>query len=71
VISGWGWTDNGYGLGVLGAPIYFGKSGPQTLRVQAREDGISIDQIVLSAEKYLTKAPGAVRSDATILPRTQ
>ena len=50
--------------------IYFDKSGPQTLRVQAREDGISIDQIVLSAEKYLTKPPGAARADATILPKT-
>jgi hypothetical protein len=70
-ISGWGWTDDGYGLGVLGPLVYFDKSGPQTLRVQAREDGISIDQIVLSAEKYLTKAPGAVRGDITILPKTQ
>ena len=69
-MSGWGWTDNGYGFGVLGALVYFDKSGPQTLRVQAREDGISIDQIVLSAERYLTTAPGAVRADATILPRT-
>jgi len=66
-ISGWGWNDNGYGG--LGPLIYFAASGTQTLRVQAREDGISIDQIVLSAEKYLTKAPGAVRADATILPK--
>lgn len=70
-ISGWGWTDNGYGLGVLGPLIYFDKSGPQTLRVQAREDGIAIDQIVLSADTYLTRPPGAVRADATILPKTQ
>jgi len=67
-ISGWGWNDNGYG--VLGPLIYFATSGTQTLRVQAREDGISIDQIVLSADKYLTKAPGALRADATILPKT-
>jgi hypothetical protein len=70
-LSGWGWNDNGYGTGVLGALIYFEKSGPQTLRVQGREDGIYLDQIVLSAEKYLTAAPGASRSDVTILPRTQ
>lgn len=70
-LSGWGWNDNGYGPGVLGPLIYFEKSGPQTLRVQGREDGISIDQIVLSAERYLTSAPGAPRSDVTILPRTQ
>lgn len=69
-ISGWGWTDNGYGVGVLGPLLYFDKSGPQTVRVQAREDGIWIDQIVLSADKYLTTAPGAVRADGTILPKT-
>jgi hypothetical protein len=70
-LSGWGWNDNGYGTGVLGPLIYFEKSGPQTLRVQGREDGIYIDQIVLSAEKYLTNPPGAPRADATILQRTQ
>jgi Phosphoesterase family len=70
-LSGWGWNDNGYGAGVLGALIYFEKSGPQRLRVQGREDGIYIDQIVLSADRYLTTSPGASRSDATVLPRTQ
>jgi endonuclease/exonuclease/phosphatase family metal-dependent hydrolase len=67
--SGWGWQDNGFGLKVLGSAIYFdGK--PQTIRVQAREDGISIDQIVLSAVKYASVAPGAGKNDATILPET-
>ncbi len=70
-LSGWGWSDSGYGAGVFGDLIYFANAGPQTLRVQGREDGIYIDQIVLSAERYLTTAPGAPRSDATILPRTQ
>jgi hypothetical protein len=70
-LSGWGWNDHGYGASVMGPLIYFEKSGPQTLRVQGREDGIFIDQIVLSAQKYLTAPPGAVRADATILPRTQ
>ena len=71
VLSAWGWNDNGYGTGVLGALIYFEKSGPQKLRVQGREDGIYIDQIVLSAEKYLTTPPGAPRADTTILAKTQ
>jgi acid phosphatase len=70
-LSGWGWNDNGYGAGVLGDLIYFEKSGQQTVRVQGREDGIYIDQIVLSSERHLTGAPGALRSDSTILPRTQ
>jgi hypothetical protein len=68
-IAGWGWQDNGYGAGVLGAPIVFEKTGQQTLRLQPREDGLLIDQIVLSPERYLTTAPGAVKNDATILGR--
>jgi endonuclease/exonuclease/phosphatase family metal-dependent hydrolase len=64
-ISGWGWNDNGWdGLGDL---IYFEKTGTQTLRVQRREDGLSIDQIVLSSSKYLTASPGALKNDTTIL----
>ena len=70
-LSGWGWNDNGYGTGVLGPLIYFEKSGTQKLRVQGREDGIYIDQIVLSSEKYLTTPPGAPRADTTILAKTQ
>ena len=46
-LSGWGWQDNGYGYGVLGETVYF-SGAAETIRVQAREDGISIDQIVLS-----------------------
>ncbi|MEO8078186.1 MAG: endonuclease/exonuclease/phosphatase family protein [Acidobacteriota bacterium] len=64
--SGWGWQDNGYGLNVLGEPIYFDGT-PQTIRIQAREDGISIDQIVLSPVTYATTAPGAGKNDTTIL----
>ena len=69
VISGWGWQDNGYGVGVLGPLLYFSRNGTQTIRVQTREDGFAIDQIVLSAQRYVTLAPGSVRDDATILPR--
>jgi hypothetical protein len=69
-VSGWGWQDNGYGIGVLGPLVYFAQSGLQTMRVQGREDGISIDQIVLSPWLYLSTAPGAVRNDATILVET-
>jgi glucose/arabinose dehydrogenase len=65
-ISGWGWPDNGYGT--VGPLIYFEKSGLQTIRVQRREDGISIDQIVLSPASYLTARPGAMKNDTTILP---
>jgi hypothetical protein len=63
---GWGWQDNGYGG--LGPLIYFATTGPQTIRIQQREDGIAIDQIVLSSATYLVSAPGAPKNDATILP---
>lgn len=68
-VAGWGWQDNGYGRNVFGPVIYFATSGPQTLRLQQREDGLSVDQIVLSPEMYLSKSPGALKQDGTILPR--
>jgi hypothetical protein len=69
-LSGWGWQDNGWGVGVMGQLIYFQSTDTQTLRIQAREDGFSIDQIVLSPQSYLSQAPGALRNDTTILPET-
>src|SRR4051812_38942534 len=45
-VSGWGWSDNGYGGD--GPVIYFAADGPQTVRVQGREDGLLVDEIVLS-----------------------
>jgi endonuclease/exonuclease/phosphatase family metal-dependent hydrolase len=65
-VRGWGWNDNYYGTAV-GSLIYFATTGTQTIRVQNREDGIGIDQIVLSPALYLTAAPGANKADATIL----
>ena len=69
-LSGWGWQDNGYGAAVLGPDLRFATSGLHTIRVQVREDGIGIDQIILSAERYLTSSPGTLKNDSTILPRT-
>jgi hypothetical protein len=66
-IAGWGWQDNGYG--VVGSDFVFTQSGPQTLRIQTREDGIAIDQIVLSPLPARTTAPGALKNDATIVPK--
>ncbi|MGH9140231.1 MAG: phospholipase D-like domain-containing protein, partial [Vicinamibacterales bacterium] len=63
---GWGWADNGWG--VPGALIYFAATGTHTVRIQAREDGPFIDQIVLSPDIYLTNAPGPHFADSTILP---
>jgi phosphatidylserine/phosphatidylglycerophosphate/cardiolipin synthase-like enzyme len=66
-LSGWGWQDNGWGTGVMGPLVYFAATGEQTIRIQTREDGFSIDQIVLSPQQYLSTAPGALKNDATIL----
>jgi hypothetical protein len=70
-LQGWGWQDNGWGVGVMGPVIYFQTTGTQTIRVQNREDGLSIDQIVLSPQLYLTTAPGPLKNDNTIMPRSQ
>jgi hypothetical protein len=48
--------------------IYFANTGTQRLRVQTREDGLTIDQIVLSPDKWIQSAPGALKNDTTILP---
>lgn len=66
-VASWGWEDNGWCD--LGPVIYFATTGTQTIRVQSREDGVSIDQIVLSPDTYLTSAPGAQKNDTTILPK--
>jgi hypothetical protein len=39
---------------VLGPEIFFQTTGSQRLRIQSREDGLSIDQIVLSPAQYLS-----------------
>jgi phosphatidylinositol-3-phosphatase len=68
-LSAWGWQDNGWGVGVFGPPIYFASTGAQTIRVQVREDGLSIDQIVLSPVTYFNSSPGTLKNDNTILPK--
>lgn len=65
-VSGWGWQDNG-AASTLGPLVYFAASGPQRIRIQVREDGASIDQVVLSPTTYLNSSPGALKNDATIL----
>jgi hypothetical protein len=59
--------DNGYGAGVLGPLVTFETTGLQTIRIQTRQDGLRIDQVVLAADKYLMVAPGALKNDTTIL----
>ena len=45
--------------------------GRQQIHIQTREDGVSVDQIVLSSKTYLTARPGKAKNDTTILKATQ
>ena len=67
-LSNWGWNDSG--INGMGPLVFFAASGTQTIRVQMREDGINLDQIVLSPQSYLSSAPGAFKNDSVILPRS-
>jgi hypothetical protein len=69
--SKWGWRDEAWGQrGAIGTlTLRFPAGGLQTVRLQTREDGVSIDQIVLSAERFVSTRPGAVKNDTTILPQ--
>ena len=67
-IAGWGWQDNAWWTGQT-ARVRFPTAGPQTIRIQVREDGVAIDQIVLSPTTWLSTPPGALRNDATIVPK--
>ena len=66
-ISGWGWEDDGWAVNRNGVLLHFPEGGVQTLRIQTREDGVSIDQIVLSAVRYRTARPGSAKNDNTKL----
>ncbi|MBS1817921.1 MAG: carbohydrate-binding protein [Acidobacteria bacterium] len=68
VLSGWGWVDGAYWLSQ--APVVaFTTSGMHTIRIQTREDGVRLDQVVLSPVTYLKTSPGQVLGDSTIVPR--
>src|SRR5215510_5123490 len=67
-ISGWGWADNGFGN--FGPDIYFATTGPHTLRIQQRNDGTIVDQILLSPDTYVRTMPGLAKNDSTIFGST-
>jgi PKD repeat protein len=69
-LSNWGWQDNGWGIAAMGPHIYFQSTGTHTIRVQVREDGLSIDQIALSPTTFLNAPPGTLMNDATILAKS-
>ena len=65
---GWGWQRNAYWLADTG-DVWFQNTGSHTVRVQVREDGAEIDQIVISPIAYLANPPGPVSNDTTIVPK--
>jgi hypothetical protein len=67
-LNGWGWQNRAYWLSQP-TTISFTTSGPHTLRIQVREDGVQFDQIVLSPSTYLNAAPGGPTADTTIVPK--
>jgi hypothetical protein len=67
-LSGWGWQNRGYWEPDTGE-IWFSASGTQTIRIQIREDGVAIDQIVLSPQRFVSSAPGPPTGDNTIVQK--
>jgi hypothetical protein len=65
-LAGWGWGDNGFGT--PDTPVYFNNDGLHRIRILQREDGVRIDQIVISAGAYADRAPGPEKNDSTIVP---
>jgi endonuclease/exonuclease/phosphatase family metal-dependent hydrolase len=69
-VAGWGWVDKAYWTG-QSPLVTFASRGTHTIRVQTREDGVQVDQIVLSPANYLTRAPGQGANDGTVLPESR
>ena len=67
-VSGWGWQNTAYWLSQA-TTVTFATSGTHTMRIQVREDGVQIDQVVLSPTRYRSTAPGALKNDTTIVAK--
>ena len=67
-LQNWGWINGAYWLSQP-TTLTFASGGSHTLRIQVREDGVQLDQVVLSPGTYLSSAPGPVSNDSTIVPK--
>ena len=63
-LSGWGWIDGAYWLSQQ-TTVSFAGAGTHTLRIQTREDGVQLDEVVLSPSAYLSSSPGQVMNDTS------
>jgi regulation of enolase protein 1 (concanavalin A-like superfamily) len=68
-LNKWGWQNGAYWLSQA-TTVTFATSGTHTIRVQIREDGVQLDQIVLSPSAYLSSPPGPATNDTTIVPKS-
>jgi hypothetical protein len=67
-LNNWGWQNGAYWL-TQATAVTFAASGAHTLRIQLREDGVSLDQVVLSPSRFFNSAPGGPTNDSTIVSR--
>ena len=67
-LNAWGWQNTAYWLNQA-TTVTFPTTGTHTLRIQVREDGVQLDQIILSPTTYLNSAPGPTGGDSTIVPK--
>jgi hypothetical protein len=67
-LNNWGWQNRAYWLSQP-TTVTFASSGTHTMRIQLREDGVSLDQVVLSPSRYLASAPGGATNDTTIVSK--
>jgi endonuclease/exonuclease/phosphatase family metal-dependent hydrolase len=67
-LSAWGWQNTASWLSQQ-TQVKFAASGRHTVRVQIREDGVEVDQIVLSPVTFATQPPGPIVNDTTIVPK--
>jgi len=67
-LNGWGWVDDAYWLSQP-STISFSGAGVHRLRLQTREDGVQIDQVVLSPATYLSASPGQKSGDSTVVAK--
>lgn len=66
-LSNWGFQDNAWWLD---QPVILTLSaGQHTVRIQPREDGVEIDEMVLSPARYLHDPPGPTRNATTFVSR--